>query len=45
LSPSEAGMVYFETEGYNSLIASISDEDAEMIYNQLINKEIIPGEL
>jgi hypothetical protein len=34
--------IYLE---YNSVLRSISDEDADLIYSQLINKDIISGEL
>jgi hypothetical protein len=37
-----AAGIYFD---YNSAIKSLSDEDADIIYTQLINKDIISGEL
>lgn len=39
------GSEYLESSDYAYILASLSENEIEMIYDQLINKEIITGEL
>jgi len=45
LSLADAGKEYLGESDINTLIAGLSEEEAEIIYSQIINKDFINGEL